>query len=74
MKFFKDTDPSAKSLKKTVEYMLTRNLIGKKSTSEAGPYLPLSVWTKQGYNADHIEAKAPMQVHQSSARRTRSRF
>jgi hypothetical protein len=63
MNFFRNTDQTAKCLKQTVTDMLTRNLIEKKSTSEAGPYWPLSVWAKQGYDITDIADKAPMKVH-----------
>ena len=61
--FFKNSDSSVKHLKNSVEQLLVQQLIEKRTMSEQGPYLPLTVWAAKGYDTEAIESKAPMLLH-----------
>ena len=62
-KFWREAGGSREGLKQSVEQLLVRKVVEKKFASEAGPFLPLSVWATQGYNTDDIAARASMEVH-----------
>lgn len=62
-KFWQEAGGNREGLKKTVENLLIRRVVETQFASEAGPFLPLSVWATQGYNTADIEARAPMELH-----------
>jgi hypothetical protein len=61
--FFKNSESSVKNLRRSVEQLLVQQLIERRTMSEQGPYLPLTVWAAKGYDVEAIKSKAPMLLH-----------
>ena len=50
-------------LKSLVSNTLVKKLVESRMASDAGPFLPLSVWEKQGYDPEVIRQKAKHEMH-----------
>ena len=61
--FWQESSSDKEGLKKAVEKHLVHSLIEARTATEAGPFLPLSVWQKKGFDTDQIQAKAKKEWH-----------
>ena len=61
--FYRSAAGGGKELKRLVTESICKRIVDSRLACKKGPFLPLSVWEKQGYNVLDIEAKAPYEHH-----------
>jgi hypothetical protein len=61
--FWRSSTSSKEGLKRSVEQHLLTRLVEVQCAKDAGPFLPLSVWSQQGYNVADIERRALFEHH-----------
>jgi hypothetical protein len=61
--FWRSSSSSKEGLKRSVEQHLLSRLVEVQCAKDAGPFLPLSVWSKQGYDVEDIKARALVEHH-----------
>ena len=61
--FWQESSSDKAGLKKAVEKTLVHAMVESRLAREEGPFLPLSVWAKKGFDIQEIEKKANCEIH-----------